>query len=147
MGGALFVNKIGHACFSEEWYIMTILKVNQPLYQTSSQTYQWYFPGNQQDMIPEMMGPTGLVTLSAYSSIYMKVEDYRNKIYACWHCHWTQMGENGSSLDFNFILSPSPTADKNWISQLSSVALFVFEKCCHSRCSNWLIKIMKKWKN
>ena len=33
------------------------------------------------------------------------------------------MGENGSSLDFNFILLPSPTADKNWISQLSSVAL------------------------
>ena len=120
--------------------IMTILKVNQPLYQTSWQTYQWYFPGNQQGMTPELIGLTGLVMLSAYSSIYMKVEDYRNKI--CWH--WIQMGENGSSLDFSFILLPSPTAYKNWISQLSSVALFVFEKYCCSGCSNWLKKKYKK---
>ena len=62
----------------------------------------------------------------------------------CWH--WIQMGENSSRLDFNFILLPSPTADKNWISQLSSVALFVFEKCCRSACSNWFLFFLKRGK-
>lgn len=40
------------------------------------------------------------------------------------------MRENSGSLDLNFISLPSPAADKNWVSWLSSAAVFVFWKWC-----------------
>ena len=76
----------------------------------------------------EMTWSCCLVILSAYRSIYLKVEDYepqkQNNIDIE---YWAR--KNDISLNFNFFLLPSPTAE-NWESCLSSAATFIFEKWC-----------------
>ena len=52
--------------------------------------------------------------LTAYSSVYSKVEDYETEKKTCWH--QTQMKGNGGSLDFNSISLSSPMVDENWVS-------------------------------
>jgi len=70
--------------------------------------------------------PLCLVILSAYISIYSKVEDYETENKMC--IRRISMREKGSSFSFNFISLPSPMVDENWGLLTYSAAQFIFGK-------------------
>ena len=65
----------------------------------------------------------GLVILSAYSSSYSKVEDYKIENKTHLDIEYQMRKKNGDCLDFNFIWFPSPAA-KNWVNWVLSICLW-----------------------
>ena len=89
-------------------------------------------------MIPEMkyLEWLNMSSIPAYSSIYLKTEDYetKNKTPTDTKHAWTNYG----SFAFSFILLPSPTADKNVLADIcdatetrDNVAECLSEQCWH----------------
>ena len=73
VGSTLSVNNIWHAYFSEEWLFWAWVGYHISLKQKSHTFTNWSVIFSRQmteNMIPEMGFPVGLVTLSAYGSIY-----------------------------------------------------------------------------
>lgn len=65
----------------------------------------------------------GLVILSAYSSSYSKVEDYKIENKTHLDIEYQMRETNGDYLDFNFIWFPSPAA-QNWVNWVLSICLW-----------------------
>ena len=83
-------------------------------------------------------------SLLAYNiRIYSKVEDYETKNKTCVDS-WIWVRENGSSLDFNFILLLNFVVDKNWVCW-HHLMQFILGKWCRVRCSE-LCKLFTKRK-